>query len=74
MNEFSKLILDKRTSSGFTQAQFAQLLGLKENGERTIRSWESGKHVPSLKKQADILKIKIKIPLNNKKTFGSQDA
>lgn len=62
MNEFSKLISDKRTNFGFTQAQFAQLLGLKENGERTIRSWESGKHLPSLKKQADILKIKIKIP------------
>lgn len=38
---------EKRLELGLTQKEFAQLLGMKENGERTVRGWESGIHKPS---------------------------
>lgn len=37
----------KRQRMGLTQAAFASLLGMKDNGERTIRGWETGEHLPS---------------------------
>ena len=37
----------KRQRMGLTQAAFASLLGMKDNGERTIRGWEAGEHLPS---------------------------
>lgn len=44
----------KREGLGLTQRAFAVLLGMPEAGERTIRGWESGEHVPSLAKQSQI--------------------
>ena len=47
MAEFAALVKDKRRVFGMTQRDFASLLGLKANGERTIRGWENGEHEPS---------------------------
>ncbi|WP_413491367.1 DNA (cytosine-5-)-methyltransferase [Shewanella baltica] len=50
-------ILSIRTKLELGQAEFANLLGMANNGERTIRSWESGEHKPSKKKWEDIINI-----------------
>ena len=47
MTEFGTLVKLKRSSFGMSQKDFATLLGLKENGERTVRGWENGEHLPS---------------------------
>lgn len=47
---------------GLTQTEFAILLGLKANGERTIRSWENGEHTPSEAKQKELAKLPIRAP------------
>jgi DNA (cytosine-5)-methyltransferase 1 len=44
----------KREGLGLTQRAFAVLLGMPEAGERTVRGWELGEHIPSLAKQAQI--------------------
>ena len=49
MTDFSKLVKNKRESFGMSQKDFAALLGLNENGERTVRGWENGEHHPSLR-------------------------
>lgn len=41
------LIREKRQRMGMTQRAFAELLGLGEFGERTLRTWENGEHHPS---------------------------
>jgi len=50
----SDLVKAKRKAFGMSQKQFAELLGLKENGERTIRGWENGEHTPTHTKIAAI--------------------
>jgi DNA (cytosine-5)-methyltransferase 1 len=40
-------IKEKRAELGLTQKQFAQLLRLGKNGERTIRRWEAGDTKPA---------------------------
>jgi len=42
-------IKSKRRRLGLTQKQFADLIGLGPAGERTVRSWENSKHLPSMK-------------------------
>ena len=37
----SELVRTKRKAFGMSQKEFAELLGLKQNGERTIREWEN---------------------------------
>jgi len=59
---FSDIVRQKRESLGLSQKQFANLIGLKDNGERSVRGWESGEHLPSLAKQNDILKLKTSVP------------
>jgi len=63
----SELIKAKRKAFGMSQLQFAELLGLKKNGERTIRGWENGEHSPSSTKIAAIEALQTSIPfkLNN---------
>ena len=46
----AELVKKKRESIGLTQKEMAILLGLKEQGERTIRGWELGEHVPTSSK------------------------
>jgi DNA (cytosine-5)-methyltransferase 1 len=37
----------KREGLGLTQKAFAELLGMQETGERTVRGWELGEHLPT---------------------------
>lgn len=48
------LIREKRLRMGLSQQAFATLLGLNESGERTVRGWELGEHIPT---KATLLKI-----------------
>ena len=47
-------IKNKRLGMGLTQLEFSQLLGLGEAGERTVRGWENGEHIPSKSKLSEI--------------------
>lgn len=58
----SNLVKAKRKAFGMSQKQFAELLGLKENGERTVRGWENGEHTPSHTKIAAIEALQTTIP------------
>ena len=40
-------IKNRRKSLGLTQKELAVLIGLGDVGERTIRGWENGEHIPS---------------------------
>lgn len=44
----------KREGLGLTQRAFAELLGMPETGERTVRGWELGEHFPTPAKRAQI--------------------
>jgi DNA (cytosine-5)-methyltransferase 1 len=47
-------VKNKREGLGLTQRAFAELLGMSEVGERTVRGWENGEHVPTSSKLAQI--------------------
>ena len=47
-----------RESLGLGQREFANLLGLGKDGERTVRGWESGEHKPSRLKWSRIVELK----------------
>lgn len=47
----------KRESMGLNQVEFARLLGLKDNGERTVGGWERGEHTPSPSKWRQISEL-----------------
>lgn len=49
-----RLVQSKREGLGLTQKAFSVLLGMPEAGERTVRGWELGEHIPSQAKQAQI--------------------
>lgn len=58
----AEFIKYKRQSLGLTQKEFAELLGLKETGERTISGWERGEHMPTRAKFSEIETINISVP------------
>tara|TARA_X000000950_G_scaffold281930_1_gene379676 strand:- start:293 stop:1525 length:1233 start_codon:yes stop_codon:yes gene_type:complete len=73
---FSDIVKQKRESMGLSQKDFAKLIGLKDNGERTVRGWENEEHLPSLSKQNAILKLKTNVPFKqvwNDKSLKSID-
>ena len=47
-------IRSKRTNLGLTQQAFAELLDMSQVGERTVRGWEAGDHIPTHAKIAKI--------------------
>ena len=55
-----------RMGMGLTQAEFAQFLGLSGAGERTVRGWESGEHMPTEPRLEEIRKLPIKAPFKSK--------
>lgn len=61
----SNEIKDKRLGMGLTQAEFAELLGLRNSGERTIRGWENNEHSPTETKLAEIRNLPDHAPLKN---------
>lgn len=60
---YSDLVKQKRTELGLTQLEFARLIGLKDNGERTVRGWENGDHTPSPTKLNVINGLQTLVPL-----------
>lgn len=63
----AKLVKFKRESIGLTQREMALLLGLKDNGERTIRGWELGEHEPSETKLRVIQNLPDKAPFKDRR-------
>lgn len=55
-------ITQKRNNMGLSLTEFALLLDMKENGERTVRGWESGEHIPTKSKWEKILSLSEKAP------------
>lgn len=47
MTSTAMLIKEKREELNLTQREFAQMLRLGENGERTVRRWETGESKPA---------------------------
>ena len=50
-------IQERREGLGLTQKAFAELLGMSETGELTVRGWESGEYLPTPSKCAKIKKL-----------------
>ena len=55
-------IREKRELLGLSQLEFAELLGLKSNGERTVRGWENGEHNPTPSKWLQINTLATHVP------------
>ena len=62
----SELVRTKRKAFGMSQKEFAELLGLKQNGERTIRGWENEEHLPTLQNYA-MMPLKLTYPSGRKR-------
>ena len=71
MTDFSKLVKNKRESFGMSQKDFAALLGLNENGERTVRGWENGEHHPSPARRLALETLKTEVPFKHNKDEAS---
>jgi DNA (cytosine-5)-methyltransferase 1 len=54
----AEFIRTKREHMGLTQIQLAHILGLKDNGERTVGGWERGEHSPSPAKWLQIQNLR----------------
>jgi DNA (cytosine-5)-methyltransferase 1 len=54
MLDISAWVQEKREGLGLTQKAFAELLGMPETGERTVRGWELGEHLPTPAKRIQI--------------------
>ena len=67
----SELVRTKRKAFGMSQKEFAELLGLKQNGERTIRGWENEEHLPTPTKLAAIDALKTDIPFRQEKSAAA---
>ena len=50
----SEYIQETRENLGLGRTEFANLLGMNSQGERTIRGWETGEHIPSKNKLQNI--------------------
>ena len=66
MSALSELIRSKRLAFGMSQKEFASLLGLNANGERTVRGWENEEHEPSPSRRKQIEMLKTEIPFRQK--------
>ena len=71
MTNFSKMVKQKRDSFGMSQKDFATLLGLNENGERTVRGWENGEHQPSPARRLALENLKTDIPFKQPENKGN---
>lgn len=61
----SYIVKSKRNELNMTQKEFADAIGLKSNGDRTIRRWECGETLPSNVELKYILDLKKEIPFPN---------
>ncbi|WP_411361042.1 DNA (cytosine-5-)-methyltransferase [Pseudidiomarina sp. YC-516-91] len=68
-------IRDLREEYQLGRTEFANLLGLGSSGERTIRGWEEGEHVPSKKKIDDVNRLLNELrSIRNKAPFADNRA
>ncbi|WP_272535598.1 DNA (cytosine-5-)-methyltransferase [Providencia sp. PROV212] len=58
-------VKNKRKELGVTQKQLSLLLGMKEAGERTVRSWEIGEHKPSETRLKKLQELTASHPFKN---------
>jgi DNA (cytosine-5)-methyltransferase 1 len=58
-------IKNKREKMGLSLIDFAILLDMQENGERTVRGWESGEHVPTKAKFSKIEQLTENAPFKH---------
>lgn len=63
-----KAVRAKREKMGLNQREFADILGLGESGERTIRGWEAGEHVPSPSKWKQITELRDIAPFRDRRS------
>lgn len=68
--DISSYIRKKRAELGLTQRELAELLGLKDNGERTISGWERGEHIPSPSRWQAIQDLSTDIPFKQRHGHG----
>lgn len=66
MSSVAEEVKFKRIRLGLSQRELALLLDMNENGERTIRGWESGEHKPSSSKLQKLLALPEDYPLKSK--------
>jgi DNA (cytosine-5)-methyltransferase 1 len=72
MQALTKLIKTKREDLGLTHLEFADLIGLKNNGENEVLSWELGEKKPTPAKLLVINQIQNTLPFkpnNNNPLF-----
>lgn len=58
-------IKNKRSKQGLTQKEFAEMLGMGEFGDRTLRRWENGETKPSRLEFDRIIKFTHEVPFPN---------
>jgi len=73
-NDVAEYIKETRERLGLGRTEFANLLGMNSTGERTIRGWENGEHIPTPKKiedinnlEATLLELRDRAPFAHKK-------
>ncbi|HAD79635.1 MAG TPA: DNA (cytosine-5-)-methyltransferase, partial [Flavobacteriaceae bacterium] len=64
--DIASYIRNKRINMGLSLTEFALILDMKENGERTVRGWESGEHKPTKAKWEKILALPDHTPFKQK--------
>lgn len=52
-------VREKREATGLSQRAFALLIGLNDCGERTVRGWEAGEHLPTAAKLKQIQAVEL---------------
>ena len=62
-----------RESLGVGRTEFANLLGMNAVGERTVRGWETGEHIPTKKKLANIAMLVEKIEQQKQYKVDSEE-
>lgn len=65
-------IKSTREKLGLGRTEFANLLGMNSTGERTVRGWETGEHVPTKKKINDIKNLESVLNEQRKNARYSQ--
>lgn len=71
MRNKADYVRTKRERMGLTQRAFAALLSMGASGERTVRGWESGEHIPSDEYMKQMDELDEKIPFKFRRTTGA---
>ena len=71
MGQIASYIKNKRENMGLSYLEFAQILNLNPNGERTVRGWEKGEHKPTPSKLKEIKELKDTAPFKQEKNSSS---